>query len=263
MKIEHKQTREDGGGSMTVTASTPEEKKHVIGHFRLHDNDAVAQAQPILDSAPFVHTPEAGCRDNAAWFECTGSLDMEFSTPYFREYEKRTGDTGRGILPDIDLTPAYPWDGLRFTHYMEQFWTEHGHFCFRAIVQSRDWNGKAAADRADGYALDAIQEMVGTRYLEPEYIETGFGGQMKRNPNYLKRHPVKPALSADWLFQALLEHWLKEKATPGQRELFALNIEVMRQARCSSGLFSLRENSGIRKSWETDGLVTWDQFKAA
>lgn len=244
---------------MAVTAETPEEKAHVIEHFRLGD-DALKAAQIITNPEPFTHVCPMVGRDNAAWFECTGALEIEFSEPYFKEYVQRTGDAGGGILPDLDLTASYPWQGLHHTHYLRELYTDGGHICFTVIIRAGDWNGQDAATLADRRAVDYMQEAVGERPFEREYIET-HNGLLKRNPNYLKRHKARPALSAQWLFSALIDNWLATKAAPKQRELAETDRALMfANHRGAGGLRELREYQGLRRNWQ-DAAINWMEFK--
>ena len=240
---------------MSVVASNPEEKAHVFKHFRITD-DPLEMARAIMDSAPYTHVCPMGGRDNQAWFECSSALELDFSEPYFKEYVRRTGDVGGGILPDIDLASFYPWHGLHHTHCLRELYTDNGHLCYVAVVQTRDWNKQTAAECADKMALDYIQESVGERPVELEFIEMN-NGLMKRNPKYLQRHSARPALSAQWLFSALINNWLATKATPEQREL----VEADR-ALCSAnhnGVGNLRDiksygSRELRRTWEDKGM---------
>ncbi len=249
---------------MEVTATTPESKHELLKHFRVHDENPVAMAQIITSPEPFTVTKEPAKGGSRAWFLCSSALDLEWTQPYFNELHRRTGYVGRGILPDLTpeyLTPRYKWAGLCFSHYVKSVSLQHGHFCFEVIVSSEDWNGRKAEDRCDSYAANGVQSELGDTRREPEFIPTGFGSNMKHNPNYLKQHPPHPAFTSSWFWCALVDWWVENEATPPQRQFVEASGVLMGKLLVNgvSDLHNMRKEHSIRTSWEWDGLG-WDEF---
>jgi hypothetical protein len=259
-----KETREDFGGELTVTANTPEAKERVIRHFRLFEEDILGGAKAITSEAPLVHTIDNGSMDNPAMFETHGSLALEFTAPYLKVMGERMGYTGRGILPDIPvegLTHWYPWGGLCHTHYLRDVWLEGGHLCYVCYTTGSEWNKKVPAVYAEEKAEDYMQESIGTRYHEPEFQQLK-NGLFRENPKYLRRNRVTPAFSGEWLWEALCERWLVHEATDAQRDLVEEDRSLMYRNHRGKG--SLREvrnyPRGLRRSWE-GSEIAWEEFQ--
>lgn len=203
---------------MTVVAETPAEVVELAAHFRIFDkenpDDLVAMAEAIK-AGTLTYVSQSSKRP---WYRVESALDHEFSEPYEKWLARLVSHDA--TLPALDLTPIHP-RRLCHTHITDTAWIEDGHIQFTGFVNSEDWNGKTAADRAFSTALDYTAEDFGTRQHEPEYIgiKQRGGGLMKRNPNYLKRHPARPAASCEWLKSALFDWWMKNHATDEQRAI--------------------------------------------
>jgi hypothetical protein len=260
--------RADHGGVFTIEATSPKDKAAVIAHFRLPEAaEPLALAELIMSPEPLIHSPSPGSRDNAAWFNVTSSLPLEFTTPYYKELCKRTGYEGRGILPDIPAEFFAPYlDRMAHTHYPIKVWTEGGHLSYDTIVSCQDWNKIAAADYAPRRAAECFASKLGRREACPEFIELG-NGTFRKNPAYPRINPAQPALESHWFFGIVIDWWLLHTATPQQRELVETSGALMfANHRGVSCLHNLREYYGVRVAWDDKvripSLYTWKEFAA-
>jgi hypothetical protein len=267
MKFEHTQARDDGAGTITVTAETSKEVIELADHFRMYDKDEPEQLIALAEAikaGTLTYTSKPNAK--RPWFRCESALDYEFTQPYEDLLRKITGFDG-GTLPDMDLTPFHA-RRLCHTHITAEARFKNGHYCYVVFIQAEDWNGKTAAERADINAEDYTQEDLGHRQHEREYIETR-GGHMVRNPNYLKRHRARPALGCTWLWAALFNWWRMNKASAAQRAALdqcdethkAYRLEPSYLIRSSGGPGYLVQSQHLVTSYaDPVQLVTWENF---
>lgn len=254
MKIEMQEA------GLQFTAETSHEVLELIKHFNL---DVITNVEAIA-AGSLSHLSKHGGRDNRAWFAVSTHLGVEWLKPYTDRLAYVTGYTGP--IPKIDPAPRYSHDWLLcHTHTVTQARIDETGYHFDGFKNASDWNGKAAAVNAADYFTDYCRESLGERHHEPEYIGVGYGGGglLKRNPNYLKRHPVKPTLHNHLVFGELLQWWLNSEATTGQIEV-ATKAFACHKTVCKSdelGAWMLREYSGWRTAWDGVGsLVTFKEF---
>lgn len=277
MKFKHTQTREDGGGNLSVTAETLPEMIDLNQHFRIFDKDKAEDIQAFaaqLGSGPPWTTERRP--EKRLWFQCESALGDEFTKPYEDLLRRITGFDGQMVL-DMDLTAIHP-RRLCHTHITDRCWLEHGHICYVGMIKAEDWNDRSAADNADLNCADYIAEDFGFRRFEREYIESG-NGQPKRNPNYLKRHKAQPGLGAPWLWKAIWEWWRENHASDEQRRI--LNAADSLKSNLDSGKdYDIRKGGGEQAylvsfslyyldpngfcNWDGKGTMatalSWDQF---
>ncbi len=117
----------------------------------------------------------------------------------------------------MDLTADYP-NRLGYTHITDSIEIVDGMVHAHVFIQAQDWNGRDAATNAQINADDYVQENIGKRKHEREYITAG-NGQTIHNPNYMKRHKAQPGLGAPWLWDRVFGWWRETIATPAQRDV--------------------------------------------
>lgn len=265
MKFEHTQMRPDGGGTITVTAETAAEVVAVNDHFKVFGSTPAA----LLDLAQAAHagamTYGTGWPAKRPWYLVSSALDPAFTAPYRELLAKVTGFAGRP--PDLDLTPHHP-RRLCHTHHTSACGLFDGCYVFDVLVTAEEWNGMDAATNADKNAIDYVQEDLGWRPFEPEFIENRKGGY-DRNPNYLKRHPPRPGTGAPWLWATLFDWWRNSHATDEHRDL----LRAADRAKAAAGLedadYQLRSrgrgpaslvSGGLYTSYEPVVFVKWEDF---
>ncbi len=246
---------------LEITAETPAEVREVIKHYGL---DPFQYPEAFTSGVlTYVHS-ERG-RDNAAIFAGSVELVSQWTAPYERRLRSLTGYTGPfgGIfgVPILAYGPNLCHTFLPTQAYILQ----GGSLLVSGFQWAADWNGRDAAERAGLLFADYVQQEVGARKSEPEYIAANEAGTlMRRNPNYLKRYAPHPEATNARFFNHIVQWWLDEKATPGQRELVAKALACHRTV-CNNhslGAWLLRSyENGWRTSWEGP-LVTFEEFKA-
>jgi hypothetical protein len=268
MQFQWQQTREDFGGTLTVTAETPAEVKELSDHFKLHDTgkpEDLMNLATALQAGRLVHTSSPQKRP---WFEVESALDHEFTKPYKDLLERLTGYADN--LPDLDLTTFHP-RRLCHTHITATCGLEHEHYVYRIIKQSEAWNDKTAQEYADSSAQDYAEEELGFRPHEREYVQAKNGGY-QLNPNYLKRHRAKPGTGAPWLWSVLFRWWLDNHATEAQRAAIAENDATHAKHKLSDSDWMIRHSgtdtahlvgsSGLYLTYdEPVRFMKWEEFK--
>lgn len=277
MKFKHTPTREDGGGTLEVTAETPSEILEVISHFRILDKD---KPKDVMELAKILsHGPPFGTireSEKRPWFRVEDSLPRTFLEPYLRLLYSCT--RWQGPFPDMELTHRHP-RRLGYTHITDSLHVKDGVLRFVVFQNAEDWYGKKADVRAQENALDYVAEDVGFRPFEQKYIHSKTGSIIN-NPNYLERHKAKPGHSAPWIWDALFSWWRQNHASARQREILdacdslrkGLNLEPDYAIRKSgqdeawlvncSGLYYTDENGTI--DWDGKGgkasFIKWEAF---
>ena len=153
------------------------------------------------------------------YYEINGTLENDFVIPYLRLLKDTTGYE-ISTLPSADLTEVFHHRRLLATQFTARLWVEFGSICYTIYDNAEEWNKHTPAENAELYAIDHMQEEFGYRPFEREYIENG-NGTARRNPNYLKRHKVKPSLKAEWFWQWLFRWWVENHATEAQKALMS------------------------------------------
>lgn len=272
MRFTHIQTRDDGGGHLSIKAENAAEVKDLSHVFELHDNnkpDQLIALAHAMQAGELHHTSKP---EKRLWFQCESSLDHRFTEPYERTLNMVTGFEG-SLVADIDLTPHIRQ--LLHTLAIEALALQGGHFSYRVFIQAEEWNGMDAATYADGSARDYVAELVGYRKSEPEYIQAKNGG-MKPNPNYLKRHPAEPALGKEEIWDAVFAWWRATQASAAQLAMLDAHDRLTphRGYRASgypvchisdTGLYMADDAGTI--DWDGKGtkarFAKWEEFKAA
>ena len=217
--------------SLRVFADTPDEVIKVFKHFRLDSGTggALALAEAIKAGSFTYETNPLSTKRN--WFDVDVYLDRALQ-PYCALLERLTGWSGGALeVPDMDLTALYP-DRLQHTHITDSIETVGGMIHAHVYIQSEDWNGQDAATRAQRMADDYVQENVGQRKHEQQYIRAG-NNHIVENKNYMKRHPAMPGIGAEWLWSKLFAWWRENFATGQQRAILAAvdQMETQRYGR--------------------------------
>lgn len=258
------------GGILTLEAHDDEGIQEIFTWEHFHPSLEETK-QLITAMRDGIYTATYGSEKRPC-FEINGALDLEFTEPYYNAMAKYLGYEGRGILPDLELNG---FEALRATFIKRRLWLDNGHLCFQCYETAEEWNKRTAGENAERYAIDYLQEEIGDRKHEPEYIPADqWGATLKHNPNYLKRHRPHPALTCEWLWRELVQWWLDNEATPEQRELVEQDRELHQRlfpgltklGKKAAGGIDLQHNrgpsyDGLRSSWEGP-CVTWDEFKA-
>ena len=215
------------GGALTITAQGAQEVESLINNFRLFkdmSDISVLQARiEALQSETLSHVMQS---DKRPMYEVSSCLDEAFTAPYKQWALDNFGYDG--VFPDLEI-PRH-WDGIKHTNYQARLYTEGEHICFHAFTSSEPWNGKDAQEYAESRVKDYLGEEFGTRRQEPEFIPTGFGENMKVNPNYLKRHRPTPLASNARLKRAFFEWWMINHANDAQKSIVAGNRDIAKGA---------------------------------
>ena len=246
------ETCTDGGGALLVTAHTPEAKLRVLNHF----NEESKLAECWLSPEP-LGLLRTGSEDRR-YYCCRGTLDKEFTSPYYDRLQTMTGRDMRGETIDAAvLTGFYPREGLLHTHYVMGVSVSEGALSYDFVIAAQEWNKRAASVNAERYAMDYAQESLGERYVEREFIENT-SGTYRRNPSWLVRHPVRPHFGyQNWFMKAICSIWQQRHATPGQLEALEVNKVVMGEALCEGELWSAKQ---LRRDWVTPE-ISWEEFQ--
>jgi hypothetical protein len=252
----------DDGRALQVTAQTAAEVREVIEHCKLDPFSCVE----AFSSGTLVHKLQAWKRDDARWFEVNCLKGPEWLEPYMGWLRDKLGYTGP--IPEIDPAPRYNRyaKNLCHTHIVTRAkLSPLGHWALGYICAG-DWNGKTAAQRAVINFEDYVEEGLGDRYHEPEYIGVSRDGSglLKKNPDYTKWHAPKPAFKNDAIFEALVRWWLDNAARPAQKQALqeAFNNYVTKVSkRGRLGEWLMREHGGVYRHYEAGGHITWQQLK--
>lgn len=259
------------GGDVAIVMESMEDAKAVAKHYKLYADDPIVLAEWLVDvanNAPVRYYPKAG-REHA-WYEIESALDHEFTKPYFDQMHKMTG-ADENLFYDLELTHPDPLD---HRYLVQSVGLQHGHFIYKVLDSAQPWNKKSAQEYADSLVQDYMEEELGARQSEPEFIQLG-NGQYTKNPNYLKRHRPKPALTCPWLWSALWDHWYANHATAAQRDALARNRTLGKYANdvesqygrgpSYQGLMvvvAADDPRGFTWSGETKvRYIPWDEFK--
>ena len=212
------------GGRLEIVAENPQEVEHLVNHFKLFPDMSTVESLEArisaLKAGTYRHTIGT---DKRPVYGVDGWLDAAFSAPYTEWMQRDLGYNGP--LPDLELPRK--WDGLLYTNYQRRVYILDGFISFGAFTQSMPWGGKTAQEYAVTKITDLIGEEFGTRYHESEFVSAGYSGTLKRNPNYLKRHPATPAASNAILKRALFDWWLENHANEAQKTIVAGNQEIV------------------------------------
>lgn len=216
---------------LQFVAENPVDVKTLQTHFKVFDLDdadsLVAYATALQSGKLSVNLDSSGKRK---WFYVESALDHEFTIPYQDWLKRTTGYDGN--CPDIDLKPYHPRP-LGYTHIVEYCGLEHGHFVFGYYLQSEDWNGKTAFDRAQRSAEEHAKEDIGNRPNIPEYTYvTG------------KRLPVKAAACHDYIKLALWDWFLTNAASDKQRDIVSRSIVSRHCPGYLSGIIYYDDSAG-------------------
>jgi hypothetical protein len=265
MKFEFNEGNYEGarkfGGALTIIAQGAQEVETLIKHFRLFSdmsNVSVLQARiEALQKKTLSHVIRS---DKRPVYEVSSALGDEFTAPYKKWAIDCFGYDG--VFPDLDIPRK--WDGLLHTNYQARLYTEGEHICFEAFTTAEPWNGKSAQEYAEWLVSDYIAEEFGTRRQEPEFIPTGFGDNMKPNPNYLRRHRATPAASNARLKRAFFTWWLETHANEAQKAIVAGNREIAKGASYMSAFEFERFESHIyhAKTAQDYKSISFAQFAA-
>ena len=262
-KITHTITREDGGGDMTITAFTPEDKVSLAGHFNI---DTMEMVDALKTGDPWTITRQGRGRDNSSFFLCSGKIDRSYIDPYINLLEKKVGHCFGGTFPSITSEFMYPrWNSLLYTHYLVDVHTEGGDLFFSTIVERGDWNHKTALQRAVQAAPDSIEDSLGEHVNNPEYIVVYNGGitgvpLYAKNPRYPGIIKKKAAACQQWFMDILVDYWLDSVATRKQKELVATSHDLnFSNHHGVSDLHNVKGYGGLRISWN-DPEIAWEKF---
>jgi hypothetical protein len=236
--------------SLTFTAETTAESVEIVKHFRLDTLSCINGIQ----SGNLTHCAVPSNRDHSSWFAVSHQLGREWVAPYFAKLASITGWDGAD-MPTIPA-PRYPGGycvNLCHTHIVESATIDASGYAAAGFVSCGDWNGATGQDRAPRLFAEYLTESLGHRPSEPEFIEVGNGGLLRRNPNYLRRRPVQPRLTSAPLFDCLWQHWLTHHATSGQRDI-AEKADALHRGVCrndSQASFLIRSyDNGFRLAWD-------------
>jgi len=272
--VEFTETREDGAGTVRLIASTLKQKVRLFDHFKLFSMEdptqMIAMAEALQSPEPYVHeltSPPMNTGEektfcgskNKGWFLETVTLDLEWTEPYFKLLNHRTGYVGTGLLPDMDLTGADGWQNICHTHFTKSRQIVQGHFVAEYVDQSSDWDGRKAADRAPNACLRHAKYDVGVTLHEPEYIECG--NLFRRNPNYATgREKWSTGVHSEEIWWAICDWWLNHHANDTQRALVQRSHEInSKNHRGVSDLHNHRGYGNLRWSWHHHE-VKWEDF---
>lgn len=278
MRFTHTQEHDDGAGFVTVTIETEAEALDWLEWYEREKDPR--QQVAFLDKLKADGSVQIERKsDKRPWFLCESALDHEFTQPYTALLDCLTGCEALGVeLLHLDLTAHDP-RRLSPTHITDTIELEHGHFCYRVMIQAKDWNNRTAAENADRNAMNYTEERIGHRQLEPEY-RLNQNGTYSPNPDYHKRHRPKPAIGADWIWAAVFRWWMENHASGAQLGTLkaAEDLTGGRHGRdwevrstggpChligSQGLYVADSEGSI--DWDGKGHkashITWDDFKA-
>lgn len=278
MKFQHTQTGDDGRGFVTLTI---ESEAEALDWLKWHEREKDPRKQiEFLDKLKAAGSVEIVRKSKKRpWFQCESALDHEYTKPYADLLDKLTACESQGVeLLHLDLTAHDP-KRLSHTHITDSLELEHGHFCYRVLFQAQDSNKRTAAENADRTAQDYTEERVGHRQHEPEFIRNR-ARTYSPNPDYFKRHRAKPAIGADWIWDAVWQWWRETHATEAQTAILdaAHTLTGGRygddwQVRSAGGPCHLIGYQGLHvldpdgsTDWDGKGkmsrFVKWDEFKA-
>lgn len=244
IRFTHEIRTPDGGGEVAAIATTPDEKWSLLkswDSFRAMETaeEVIAAADLLRSSEPLIRKSYDPKRP---WFRVEAQLSPEWTAPYLKALQRRTGYEGPGP-ESLDLLPALNTraNGMICPTNLTEKMTlnEDWSIDYIFLVQSQDWNGKPAATRAIEYAADLAQDDVGDRRHESEWLENE-RGIARRNPNYLKHYPCHPAAIHDWLWKPIFEWWLAAHANPAQREFVARHRASLAKHRFDDSFTSLK-----------------------
>jgi hypothetical protein len=211
-------------GRVSLTATDPQQIIELCRRDSKLSKDPVAFSEALtkaLNTGSRTHT------DPDPHFLVSGSLELEFTEPYFQGIERIAGAS----IPEfytayIDLLPAF--DGDRAYMYLTKAALECGHFSFE--LAQEDYHLKDELhkrfSKAQRHAKDAIEEILGVRPYHKEYKELG-NGTFKKNPLYATgdKLPVGPCIAHERLWDLLLEWWTLNVASPLQKAAVTELIE--------------------------------------
>lgn len=227
-----------------------------VKHFNF---DIAEHAEAIANGALSI-VRKSSRQNNGAWFECEYTTQVEYLRPYFDKLKQITGYCGE--LPTIDA-PCYERKmNLCYTHIVDHAQITPEGFKAHGFIESQDWHGKTAQERAPVQFREYIVAEIGDTKHEREFIELD-SGLLKRNPNYLKRHYPHAALANRALWACLWAWWFDTFATDEQKAIIKQTEDnhrtVCKTESLSDFLMRSYEN-GFRTTWGNP-LISFDQFQ--
>lgn len=247
----------DEGKALKITATDPAACRELVEHYKLDPFHYAAVAM----GGHLEYIDRCSKKDNETWFQETVQLGPEWLAPYMKQLERWFGYTGP--IPLIENAPIYGGypKQLCHTHMVERAMISPDGYWALGYQQSRDYNGKPAEQRSRQYFHEYVQEDLGDRRHEPEYLALD-NGLYRRNPNYLKSHHPHPAAKNERITTALVQWWVANVATPGQKacleEALATHRSVCKND--SYGGWLGRSSGGIYRTWEKH--VKWEEFRS-
>lgn len=254
LHFEHHPTRPDGGGYVTVTATTTETKYQVFQHLRQDTSDLDTMVAVLSSPKPHTWRWE---RANRPWYQVSGTLPAKWTEPYLRAWLLRLGESH---LPELspEYTALHQGErrGLYHTRLVQALSLSGGLLNYTFLVESEDHMGELAADRAAVRAGDLAREWLGDTQINEEYVENS-NGRLVRNPRYGGAPVHFPAMKCQMVWDALVDWWLANKATPAQCEVVAASkSDSFNGQSCLHRL----EADGITPDWSKP-KITWPEFQ--
>lgn len=237
--------------ALRIEAETPADVREVIEHFKL---DPFAHTEAMA-TGRMVYTKQPSARDNSAHFPVSHTVGVSFVRPYLERLAKITGRSADDV-PTIDPAARYESHhvrNLQYTHVVTHARLDADGYHFTGIQHSQDWNGDNAEKRAPRLFAEYVTQALGHVKREPEFIEVGHGGLLRRNPNYLRNHAPTPRAESLAVWACIWQWWLDNCATEGQKTLIvqaaACHRSVCRNERFSDYLARSYDN-GFRTAWD-------------
>jgi hypothetical protein len=266
------------GGKLHFTAESSADVVALCARFKPFNLELPEELVKYADAIRLGSLVVEDGSEKRPYFRIETALDVEWLEPYAKRLRSWVG---WGELEQVELEFPCLVRPLCHTHSVTRAFLDGGHLCFEGYQQASEWNGKAAHVRAEKMFLDYVQEDIGARKQEPEYIgiNGGGGGLLKRNPNYLRRNPPHPHLSHAGLFNALFSWWRANRASDAQKRLLVLGESLKggggaadfegRQGYQeinfhSYGSFHYLAEDGKGHPWgsgQTFHVMTWEEFQ--
>ena len=256
----------DGGGSLRIVGTSDKVKEELCEMFRRNEPKATKYA-PLASAEPMeiVLSPRDTRNDGReAWYAFPCALDCEWFDPYRKQLERMTGfkgEIGDFSIPDPRM--------LCYTRHRAALRFEDGHVQATIYVSAHPWNKMDALTYGHKRAEMMFQSDIGEEPIVREFIENR-NGTYSRNPQYPNPLPPRPALRCEYLWGALWEWWLANRASEAQKAILAACVSEERTGRYS---FGFRSMSSLYVSdpagpinWDGKGRmvrsVSWDEFAA-
>ena len=255
---------EDGLG-LEITAETGKEVMELLKHLYSFGDSlsekVLKYARNIAEGSLTLAQRVTGRRkeEGARWFAHEYTAEPKWLQPYMDRLKRDTGYDGP--IPTIEPGPRYTGyvTNLCHTRIIERSRISPDGYTAWGYDEAGPWNGKTAEQYSASKFAEYVCEDIGDRRHEPEYIPVsghGGAGLLKHNPNYLKRHYPHPAAKNHVVYNALLQWWLDNAATPGQRDVVQRALACHRTV-CKNdtlGEWLLRSYAnGWRVAWDGKG----------